>query len=351
MERNGLQRALRGRWNCAHVTGRAYSRPRHRATTDATVGAVSPTPPLPYPLVDVLGPLDPEQIDANLASIGEYGVATRLLAERGLVPPDVLCGQTLFLLARQPRTKADDDAKRASPIAGGVWVREQVTIHAPVRRDEQFVVKGVSARRFVKKGRRYGVTTAQTFAPDATLLVSNCTTGLLEYQAEEGRADGSEGMDEALVPVPAVDPAGAARHPSVLRLRQLAIGATIDGPPVELALSLMLVRDGEKPANPIHSDPEVARASGLKAPIAGGSHVAAFLFERLMAEWGTDCLLHGAHVDLRWFAPTYGEEVIVPRASVLKNADGLLSVAVEVVGVDGIVRVRGSVVIPIGAGS
>ena len=131
-------------------------------------------------------------------------------------------------------------------------------------------------------------------------------------------------------------------------LSTLEPGPVVDGPPVELSWPLMLVRDGPRPTNPIHSDPEAARRAGLAAPIAGGSHVAAFVLERLMAEWGTQALLHGAHLDLRWFAPTFAGDVIVPRASVTERVGGIVRVAIEVVGEDGIVRLRGSLEIPTG---
>ena len=306
------------------------------------------TSALPQPLQDVDGPIDGEQLDAHLASLGEYGAANRVLAAAGYVPPDVLCGQTLFLLARQPRSASDDAAGRASPIAGGVWVREQVTFHRPVRRDEAFSVGGHSVRRFVRKGRLYGVTTAATTAADGALLVSNCTTGLIEYRVDTGRPDGEEGLDEAAIPVPTPDHARAGGNPSLAALQAVVPGVVVDGPAVELALALMVTRDGKRPANPIHSDPEQARRAGLRAPIAGGSHVAAFVLERLMAEWGPESLLHGAHLDLRWFAPTYGGEVIVPGATVTSCDGGVVRVELRVDGADGVAKLAGVLQIPIG---
>ena len=304
---------------------------------------------LPQPLVETFGPIEPERVDAHVASVGDYGVATQALAAQGFVPPDMLCGQTLFILARQPRSARDDETGRASPIAGGVWAREQVTIHRPVRRDEVFTVRGASVRRFVRKGRLFGVTSATTTGADGALLVSNLTTGVIEFGVVDDRQDSAEGMAVHELPVPGVDRSRAADNPSLAELRGITPGVVVDGPPVELALALMLVRDGDRPANPIHSDPDAARRAGLAAPIAGGSHVAAFVFERLMALWGPQVLMHGASIDLRWFAPTFGGELIVPRATVTGVDNGVVRVELAVDDRDGAVKLRGLLEIPTGA--
>ena len=140
---------------------------------------------IPDSLEPVRGPFDFERVDDGVASLGPFGITTRSLVGAGVAPPDLLMGMTLALLAGQPRAHRAPDDDRASPIEGGVWVREQVTIHRPVRLDERWTVNGGTAQRFVRKGRRYGVTVAETIAADGEVLVSNRTTGLLSYQADE----------------------------------------------------------------------------------------------------------------------------------------------------------------------
>ena len=292
---------------------------------------------LPKDLHDVHGPFDPEQVRAASESLGAFGLATRQLAAEGFVTPDVLMGQTLALLAGQPRTQRTEEKALASAIEGNVWVREQVTIHRPVRIDEVWAVTGTSARRYVRKGRRYGVTLSKTFSADNQLLVSNCTTGLFSYRADSTLDDANEGLEESEVHIPSADLSVARCQAEVGAGHSIAIDS-----PVEMTLAFMQTRDGRAPKNPIHSDPEKARRAGLTAPIAGGSHVAAFAFELLMREWGPDVLLHGAHIDVRWKSPTYAGDRLEPRAVVSSVTRDTITLEIAV----DPTKLAGSVVIP-----
>ena len=307
----------------------------------------------PHELEPVRGPMKPEDVNGWVESLGVSAVAGRRLAAAGLLTPDVLCGQSVHLQAHQPRSIADVTAGKVTPITGSVWVREQATIHRPMRTDEAFVITGRSAQRFVRKGRRYGVTPSRSNAADGTPLVSNCTTGLLGYTADPALADRHDGVDAAERIHPLVDPSRAFANPSLPLLRALKAGAVFEADPVELSIALMLLRDGPTPTNPIHSDPEQARRAGLAAPIAGGSHVAAFVFEVLMASLGDEVLMHGAHIDLRWLLPTFAADVLRPRATVLDVRDGLVQfdLAVDATSDNNgpTPRLRGSVTIPVSA--
>ena len=84
--------------------------------------------------------------------------------------------------------------------------------------------------------------------------------------------------------------------------------------------------------NPIHTDPRVAQREGLAAPIAGGSHVLSFLQAMLMEEWGTQCLVHGAHFDVSWIGQTYAESHITPTLRVTRASPEQLSCELEIVG-------------------
>ena len=301
---------------------------------------------LPQALTTVRTPMPDDLPRGAVESLGSHARASRQLLEAGLVPPDVLTGMTLFLLASQPWRPRADGTQPKGAVSGGVWVREQVTFHHPVRVGEELVVSGESARRFSRRGRRYGVTTSETRSADGRLLVSSCTTGLLSYRKVEGLEDAGEGRSEEEIRGPGPDASGAAANPAASTLRALAAGDRIEGERALVTLEMMRVRDKGRGDNPIHTDPEVARREGLAAPIAGGSHVLAFLHEALMRAWGLESLLHGAHLDVQWKGQTFAETHVTPRAVVTSVTPSLLELSLEIQGEERTALV-GSLLIPV----
>ncbi len=308
----------------------------------------------PQPLHPVQGPFSEARIAGAAEGMGEHGPATKSLAAAGLVQPDLITGMTLFLLARQPRPEPSADSpespakpKKASPIAGGVWVREQFTIHRPLAADDAFTVTGESTGRYVKKGRRYGTTRSQSHDSDGRLTASNLTTGLLSYKAEEGRDDQVEGLPLEQTPGPDADWSVAAANPHLDAIRSAQVGQTLGLQTMTLSLAMMAARDTAQPDNPIHSDPEEARRAGLARPIAGGSHVLAFAIEPLLAAWGPQALSHGTKFDIRWRAPTEADAVIVPKAVVTAVEADRVTVDVEVTLDAGPVAMVGSLTVPL----
>ncbi|MGD8832680.1 MAG: MaoC family dehydratase [Pseudomonadales bacterium] len=306
------------------------------------------TAPWPRPLEDVRGPIPAEKLDGAAAGMGDWGPETRALAADGLVPPDMLTGMTLFLLARQPR---DPEREQQIPggsggVAGGVWVRERYTIHRPLARDDAFIVRGASEGRHVHKGRRYGTTTSETWNAAGERVASNLTTGLLAYKVEEGLADGIEGRAPDDLTAPAPDAAAARDNPCRERLASLTAGEILGGYPVTVSLALMAARDTENPENPIHSDPEIARRAGLSRPIAGGSHVLAFALEPILARAGRMSLFYGVCFDVRWKAPVYADRVIQPSAQVLEALADRVVFGVEAALEDGTIAMTGRVAVP-----
>jgi hypothetical protein len=291
---------------------------------------VEDAPTYPQPLVDLEGPLPRDRVERVLCGMGPQGVASRALVEGGLAPPEVLTGLTLALLAGQPRRGERGGAARPSGVAGGVWVREQLTVHAPVPLDTPLVISGALLRRFVRKGRHYAVSASRTHDASGRLLASNLTTGLERYRPDPGEPDVEEGVPETALPVPRPDASAAAANPCVETLRSLRAGDRLQGDPVEISLERLRDRDGPVPLNPIHSDPEAARRAGLDVPIAGGAHVLAFLEEVLLQAWGERALYHGAHVDVRWTAPVRAGTWIVPRAEVTFADPRRVELALEV---------------------
>ena len=302
-------------------------------------------PPLPQELALVEGPLPAGVAEGSILGLGAYAAGVRALVDLGLVPPDVLTGMTLHLLSRQPRRPKGSEPRKGV-IEGGVWVREQVTYHAPMRIDEPIQVSGKAVRRFSKKGRRYGVTISETRGDDGRLLVSSCTTGLLSYRRDPELADAHEGLAESELELPGPDWEAAPGNPSLERLSAVVPGEIIAGERARVSLAMMQQRDAGRDDNPIHTDPAVAAREGLAAPIAGGSHVLSFVQSRLMEQWGPECLLHGAHFDVRWIGQTYAESHVVPRARVVEVAPDRIGCDIEVEGEDRTL-LRGKMMLPL----
>lgn len=284
----------------------------------------------PQPLSPVVGPFSSARLDGAAAGMGSAGPATQGLIADGFVPPDLITGMTLFLLARQPRQprSADEPPQKATPIAGGVWVREQFTIHRPLAGTDAFTVTGEATGRYVRKERRYGTTSSSTHNSAGALVATNLTTGLLSYKVEPGRSDEVIGIPLDQTPAPMPDPTVAANNPHLDALANVSVGDRFGGDPVTMALSMMAARDTENPDNPIHSDLDEARKAGLARPIAGGSHVLAFAIEPLLASWGSGALSHGTHFDVRWRAPTEADVVIEPAATITEvTAEAIIAKA------------------------
>ena len=146
----------------------------------------------PKPLQPVAGPFAAAKIDGAVEGMGAYGDATRALAASGLIQPDMITGMTLFLIARQPRRPRADGEQRASGVAGGVWVREQYTIHRPIDRHDAFVVTGENTGAYTRKGRGYSTTASRSHTADGEPFATNLTTGLLSYRADPSAEDSIE---------------------------------------------------------------------------------------------------------------------------------------------------------------
>jgi acyl dehydratase len=327
--------------------GQYGSAPRSRAGHGLTSFGRVTDDTWPQPLLDVNGPFSAARIDGAAEGMGAYGDATRDLVNAGLVQPDLITGMTLFILARQPRRARVGAPKKASAIAGGVWVREQFTIHRPIKRTDPFVITGVSTGRYVKKGRRYCTNTCESHTSEGSLFASNLTTGLLGYKVQDGLADNVEGLPLEDTPAPLPDWNSAANNPHLAQLRTATVGQTLGGEEVLVSLAMMAARDTANPDNPIHSDLDEAKKAGLERPIAGGSHVLSFPVEAIMAEFGPESLLHGAHLDARWKAPTHADVRIVPTATIIEADPDRVVFDLRVDLVDGPTAMVGTITVPL----
>jgi len=308
----------------------------------------------PQPLQAVEGPYPELKLRGVLAGMGTHAPSAVSLMEEGLLSPDMMTQFTLYLLARQPRkkreregTKGQGTKKKGAPgVAGRIWAREQVTYHRPVKQDEAFVIEGESTGRYVKKHRRYATTGSRTRDAEGRRVASNITTGLLSYRPDPSLADAVEGIPLEEMDKLGPDHEAAKNNPHLDRLAEVELGETLGGSPMIMSLEMMAARDTDNPDNPIHSDPALAKAAGLAKPIAGGSHVQAFALEVLMARFGPEVLLHGAHVDTRWKAPTESDVSITPSAVITAVSPELITAEIEVRLTEGPVAIVGRVHIP-----
>jgi acyl dehydratase len=302
----------------------------------------------PQALTEATGPFAAARLHGAAEGMGPYGPGAAAVAAQGMVPPDLITGMTLFLLARQPRR---GDGRPPSGVSGGVWVQERFTMHRPLAATDPFVVRGEITGRYVRKGRRYSTTRSRSHDSAGRLVATNLTTGLVAYRAEEGLADEVEGLALDETPAPQADWEAAGSNPHADRLAGVVEGQRFGGDPVTVSWAMMAARDTAQPENPIHSDLEAARAAGLERPIAGGSHVLAFALDPLLAAWGPESLSHGTSVNARWKAPTAADATIVPTATVsLVEADRIevdLDVVLE--GSGGTTAMVATIVVPLPA--
>lgn len=301
----------------------------------------------PKPMTPVHGPFAAAKIDGAADGMGDYGDATRALVAEGVIQPDLITGMTLMLLARQPRRPRPDGVRKASGVAGKVWVRERFTIHRPVGRNDAFVVTGESTGTYVKKGRSYSTTSSRSVTSDGLPLATNLTTGLFSYRADPSLADSEQGLPIDDTPSPEPDRDAAINNPHVDQMRSVQVGDVFGGEPVLVSLAMMAARDTDNPDNPIHSSAEEAKKAGLARPIAGGSHVLSFPLEAVMRSLGTHSLLHGAYFDVRWKAPTEDGVHIVPTATVSESSDQAVALDLQVDLVDGPTAMVGRLTIPL----
>ena len=301
----------------------------------------------PRQLAQVTGPYPAAKIYGAAEGMGAHGDATRALVGQGLLQPDLITGMTLALLAKQPRKPRIDGEKKASGVAGGVWVREQFTIHRPIAHNDAWVVDGESTGTYVRKGRSYSTTASRSHTSAGELFATNLTTGLFSYRPNPDLEDQVHGLPLDDTPAPEADWEAAESNPHTQELRSATVGQVVGGAPVLVSLAMMAARDTDDPDNPIHSDPEQARKAGLAKPIAGGSHVLAFALDAVMAEFGTQSLLHGARFDIRWKAPTESDVQIVPTATVVQVESDLLVLDLQVDLVGGPTAMVGTLTIPL----
>ncbi|MFP8874578.1 MAG: hypothetical protein VCB42_08620, partial [Myxococcota bacterium] len=201
--------------------------------------------PLPRSLVSLEGSLPAELLEGCVAGLGSRAGPVREMVDAGLVPPDALTGLTLYLLAHQPRRPREprEGGQPRGAIEGGVWVREQVTYHSPLASSDAVTIAGRSVARFVRRGRRYGVTLCETHHAEGRRVASNCTTGLLSYRKDPELADQRVGIPEDELSIPGPDGQFAADNPCLPRLREVREGEVLSRKPIHVTLEMMRLRD------------------------------------------------------------------------------------------------------------
>ena len=266
---------------------------------------------LPLELSATLRTIDRQTADGWIAALGERHSASLALADAGLVPPQGVAGSTIFL------------GYSHFDLSGGVYSREQVTFHRPVRLGESLSVAGSIAYSYPKRGRRYRVMTSRTTDARGRTVVSSRSTSVEAFvESGVGAEESPKGED---VSPPTVDPTLALENPCMEQLRALSPGDVFRGAAQVVTLDMMLAWDGGQSHNPIHTDPERAAREGLGRPIAGGPHVLGFLQEALMEELGPEVFLYGSHFDVRWISPVRTDTEVKSSAVVREARNGVVS--------------------------
>ncbi|KAA0240737.1 hypothetical protein EDM76_01650 [bacterium] len=286
---------------------------------------------LPLDLAAVPLPITSASGERWSKGLGDRCPAVRELLSRGVAPPFAVTGCTIFLVSSH------------FDITGGVYWREQVTYHRPVRLGETLSIGGRVEQVYVHDGRRYQVMTSRTLGEDGTRVATSRSTGLGKYRRDEGIEESAGGE----LPYEAGPDFPASRgNPLLASLRELRPGAAFESEPQVVTLQMMRDWSAGDERNPIHTDPEVARKAGWAAPIAGGPHVLAFLQEMLMERLGAEALSHGSHFDVRWVSPVQDGGTVVTRAAV--TAADTRSVTLELkIECDGRTAMVGAATIPL----
>lgn len=275
--------------------------------------------PLPLSLPAVQREMSGELAERAVGGLGDWCQASRQLVREGWMPPQALTGSTIFL------------AFSHWDLAGGIYAREEVTFHRPVRIGELLTVEGRIACSWVRRARRYRLMTSRSLDAAGRIVVSSRSTGLARFRLEASAAEGSHrGLPPAEVPPPQPDHEAGSRNPAAEALDALDLGRRISGPALTVSLEMMQAEAGADSRNPIHTDPEVARREGLERPIAGGPHVLAFVQEALMRELGPGSLSWGSHFDVRWVRPVESGALVLPLATVAEVGEERIVLDVSV---------------------
>jgi len=196
----------------------------------------SSAPQYPIALKAVPGSHSLDHVRNAVASLGD--AAGPWPQPGDWVPVDVLFPQTLILLAGQgsPAVASGRDSK-PSAVAGGVWVREQITVHGPMRIGEAFEVSGEIVRSYSRKGRLYSVSCSTTRNAAGERLVTNRTTGLVRYRPDPAIADAEQGLAETELGEIAADWDAAAGNPCASALRSARVSSAVRAETVRVSSS------------------------------------------------------------------------------------------------------------------
>jgi acyl dehydratase len=206
---------------------------------------------------------------------------------------------------------ADDDYAPVSILAAdGVNLADQfwdisASVHAGQKTEileiprmgDTLTVTGVVAEKFVRKGRRYVVSSTQTCDSSGRVLAKGETTGVIVY---DEAVDDSSPPAEKLAPPPAI--------------RRL-------GPLVrEMTFEKMVLYEPPGEQN-MHTDHAIAREVGLPAAIATGTQFMAYLFDLLHDAYGFEAI-RGTILEAKIRLPVFANERIEAAAEVIAEDGG-----------------------------
>ena len=182
-------------------------------------------------------------------------------------------------------------------ISASVHAGQKTEILEIPRMGDTLTVTGVVAEKFVRKGRRYVVSSTQTCDSSGRALAKGETTGVIVY---DEAADDSSPPAEKLAPPPAI--------------RRL-------GPLVrEMTFEKMVLYEPPGEQN-MHTDHAIAREVGLPAAIATGTQFMAYLFDLLHDAYGFEAI-RGTILEAKIRLPVFANERIEATAEVIAEDGG-----------------------------
>jgi len=103
-------------------------------------------------------------------------------------------------------------------------------------------------------------------------------------------------------------------------MAEFKVGQVVEGRPRTVTLDRMRGFSGW-PRRDIHTDEEMARASGLPGAIASGTMSEAYLVGLMLDVFGDDWIRHG-RMELTFIKPVQPGDIVVPRGRIEEVAPG-----------------------------
>ena len=192
-------------------------------------------------------------------------------------------------------------------ISSSVHAAQQIEVLEIPRIGDTLAVKGYVTEKFVRKGRRYVVSTTTTSDSAGNVLARGETTGVLVYN------EGAEERDEttSVASGERGEAESGSREVGCLSRQMNFEKMVLYEPPGELS---------------IHTSDERAREVGLPSAIATGTQFMAYVFDLLYQAYGFESIV-GTRMHAKIRLPVFAHDLIETRAWLLAEEEGRLQIS------------------------